>query len=104
MITEMSGESSDSYEDSLKDLRLPPPRKFSQPSISIRQENKPTSQMMRSRSVRHSFSGLRDDMMLSQSMSYVNRAKYNEIRKSLPDLDRRLKNIERSFKLNNSRC
>jgi hypothetical protein len=94
----MSGESSDSYEDSLKDLRIAT-RKISQP-LPIPFQREP----MRARTVRHSFSGHRDDLLLSQSMSYVNRNKYNEIRKSLPDLDRRLKNIERSFKLNNSRC
>lgn len=94
---------SDSYEDSLKDIEIP--RRTSlprQPEGFRRPTNGPP------RGVRHSFSGVRDDLTQS-SPALMGRSRFNGVRNaSIADLEERLRHLgitfHEPFVLNNSRC
>lgn len=95
---------SDSYEDSLKDLPLN--RRTSLPrNDGLKRTGR--NSLGHQRGVRHSFSGVRDDLVQS-SPGLLNRTRFPPTRNSMTDLEERLRNIgitfHEPFILNNSRC
>lgn len=97
---------SDSYEDSLKDEET---RKRTLPSSGRNHGFRRSIRNSRPRQIaRHSFSGVRDDL-IQQSPRMGPRPRGNSFRYSVSDLERRLHNLEQSFRepfhlKGNSRC
>ncbi|XP_059611787.1 cadherin-89D [Phlebotomus argentipes] len=108
-----SGEdSSDSYEDSLKNCQLP--RRTSLPKAhafrrSLNSLSNPIAGGAMARGVRHSFSGVRDDLIQGSPAPLQRNRHGSNIRNSMTDLEERLRNLERTFREpfllnNNSHC
>lgn len=98
-----SGESSDSYEDSLKGVTVS--RRTSLPRTSVFRRSIRNNGV---RGVRHSFSGVRDDL-IQQSPAPLHRTRgHGHLRNSITDLEERLRNLERTFRepyiITNSHC
>lgn len=98
--------SSDSYEDSLKDIEIPRRTSLPRQPPGFRRAARPTSGPVRG--VRHSFSGVRDDLTQS-SPALLGRSRFNGVRNaSIADLEERLRHLgitfHEPFVLNNSRC
>lgn len=104
-----SGESSDSYEDSLKGVGNTVSRRTSLPRTSIfRRSIRNNTGVSGVRGVRHSFSGVRDDL-IQQSPAPLHRTRgHGQLRNSITDLEERLRNLERTFRepyiITNSHC
>lgn len=102
-----SGESSDSYEDSLKGVTAAAvSRRTSLPRTSVFRRSIRNNAGLRG--VRHSFSGVRDDL-IQQSPAPLHRTRgHGHLRNSITDLEERLRNLERTFRepyiITNSHC
>lgn len=103
-----SGESSDSYEDSLKGGQVQ--GQVSRRTSLPRTQTNGFRRSLRNpavRGVRHSFSGVRDDL-IQQSPAPLHRNRHAHLRNSITDLEERLRNLERTFRepyiITNSHC
>lgn len=101
-----SGESSDSYEDSLKGVAVS--RRTSLPRTAGFRRSVRNPGVGRGAGIRHSFSGVRDDL-IQQSPSPLHRTRgHGHLRNSITNLEERLRNLERTFRepyiITNSHC
>lgn len=98
-------ESSDSYEDSLKGVSIS--RRSSLPRTTTLHRSISINNKKRGRGNRHSFSGVRDDL-IQQSPPPLHRAHHGQFKNSITDLEDRLRHLERSFRdpynKSNSHC
>lgn len=97
-----NGESSDSYEDSLKGVPVSRRKSLPKSSAAFRRSIRKNGA-----GTRHSFSGVRDDL-IQQSPAPLHRMPNGQLRNSITDLEKRLRNLERTFRdpyaITNSHC
>lgn len=100
-----SGESSDSYEDSLKEVTVS--RRTSLPRTGIFRRSV-RNNGVRAAGIRHSFSGVRDDLIQTSPAPLHRTRGHGQLRNSITNLEERLRNLERTFRepyiITNSHC
>lgn len=100
-----SGESSDSYEDSLKGVTVS--RRTSLPRTGIFRRSV-RNNGVRGAGIRHSFSGVRDDLIQTSPAPLHRTRGHGQLRNSITNLEERLRNLERTFRepyiITNSHC
>lgn len=100
-----SGESSDSYEDSLKGATVS--RRTSLPRTAVFRRSV-RNNGVRAVGIRHSFSGVRDDLIQTSPAPLHRTRGHGQLRNSITNLEERLRNLERTFRepyiITNSHC